>query len=599
MITNTGIALADTPAADLFIGTDAVDIVSYAGASRAVYADLSAGSAYHLLKVMPLGDSITYGVIGSTVDTESGGYRTYLQERLNADGVSVDFVGPMQNGPVDIDPDHAGFRGYTINQLDEIDSQLLAASKPDVVLLMAGTNDSAKDTSTTMIADLRSLIVSITDQDPNMVLFVASVPPVRVGQQSQTRADRVDAYNDKIPGLIADLAADGINVFFVDTRELTAADISAPPTDSGLHPNASGYSKITDSWLAALTEHLGLAQGVIGSDQDRFQSIEGVTGSSYDDVLLGDASANVFSGGAGDDHQDGEAGDDVLNGGAGHDLLTGGAGSDTLFGDAGSDVFFYGDAGSGGADRIADLDADDFIVTTAAFRDGNSDGIIAASRNGLFDLTAGGSVAVTSSTGAGVRSLEYDGVFAKGGVSFYVYSAVGSATDPSRAVSQFEGGAANINQTLNGTDGVDTFSGLDGNDRIFGRGGDDRLDGGTGDDLLVGGKGGDILTGGAGSDVFLYEGSGPGGRDRIGDFTADDFLFSTSTLPDGNGDRVIVAGRNGEFNFGDGSVAIEGSAGSSIRSLEFDGTVIQGDVTYYVYSLAGSSLDPAGAVDRL
>lgn len=433
MATSIGVTLTDTSAADSFVGTSATDTVSYADAGRPVNADLSAGSAYKLLRILPLGDSITYGVIGSTTDTESGGYRTYIQERLTEFGVTVDFVGPAQNGPMQIDGDHAGYRGYTLNQLDGIDGQVLAASNPDAILLMAGTNDSARDNSTTMIADLRALVVSITNQAPTAALFVASVPPVRVGQQSQTRADRVDAYNDKMPGLIAELAAAGRNVFFVDMRELTTDDISVPPTDSGLHPNATGYDKIADFWLAGLQEHLGLSQRVIGADQDQFESIENIVGSAYDDVLRGDAGANTLSGSSGDDRLDGAAGNDVLNGGSGDDLLNGGDGDDTfeIGSGAGNDTI----VGGAGFDRIK--------VTTTSFNWGK-----------IAEVEALGGVNLKLNGTSGDDLLDFSMVKLTG-------------------VSKIYAGA--------------------GNDVLIGSAGADTLEFGVGQDRLTGGSGADIF----------------------------------------------------------------------------------------------------------
>lgn len=300
--------LEDTGVANMFVGTMQNDTVSYEASNRSVIADLSTDAAYKLLHILPFGDSITYGVVGSNTDTESGGYRTYLQHKIRMADVLVDMVGSAQNGPGDIDPDHEGHRGYTINQLDTIDAGVVAATRPDVILLMAGTNDSARDNSTTMIADLRALMVSITTAAPEATLFVASLPPVRVGQQSQTRADRVGAFNDKMPALIAELAASGRKVVFVDMRDLEVSDISAPPVDSGLHPNAAGYARIADHWYAALEAELGLKIGAIGKDQDQFASIENLIGSTLDDILTGDASANWLWG---------SGGNDLLIGGAG------------------------------------------------------------------------------------------------------------------------------------------------------------------------------------------------------------------------------------------------------------------------------------------
>lgn len=375
----TGTTYDDTAAPDLFVGTDAIDTVRYAAATRAVYADLSTGSAYKLLRILPFGDSITYGVIGSTTDTESGGYRTLLQDRLTLADVVVDMVGSARNGPAGIDPDHEGHRGFTLNQLDAIDAGAIAAARPDAILLMAGTNDSAKDTSTTMIADLRALIVSITKAAPDATLFVASIPPVRVGQQAQVRADRVDAYNDKMPALIAELAASGRKVVFVDMRDLDVTHISAPPVDSGLHPNAGGYAVIADHWYDALEARLGLHAGAIGQDQDRFVSIENLDGSAFADRLTGDAGANRLDGLGGDDRLNGAAGDDMLIGGGGNDVIDGGDGIDTAsFSGAWTDYAITIDAaGVHIADRRdGSPDGTDHVVATERF----------AFANGMFAI---------------------------------------------------------------------------------------------------------------------------------------------------------------------------------------------------------------------
>ena len=67
--------------------------------------------------------------------------------------------------------------------------------------------------------------------------------------------------------------------------------------------------------LAAPASNTGAAAG------DTYTSIEGLTGSGFNDVLTGNSSANTLSG---------LAGDDRLDGGAGADSLTGGAGKDTF-----------------------------------------------------------------------------------------------------------------------------------------------------------------------------------------------------------------------------------------------------------------------------
>jgi Ca2+-binding RTX toxin-like protein len=71
-------------------------------------------------------------------------------------------------------------------------------------------------------------------------------------------------------------------------------------------------------------------QDTIGAGKDRLFSIENLTGTELDDVLTGSTLANVLNGLGGGDVIGGGAGDDTIDGGSGADILTGGAGADTF-----------------------------------------------------------------------------------------------------------------------------------------------------------------------------------------------------------------------------------------------------------------------------
>ena len=70
------------------------------------------------LSIMPLGDSITYGT------GVEGGYRLGLWNSLLQDDFQVDFVGSESDGPVNIDPDHEGHPGKTIQFIREKHQEL-------------------------------------------------------------------------------------------------------------------------------------------------------------------------------------------------------------------------------------------------------------------------------------------------------------------------------------------------------------------------------------------------------------------------------------------------------------------------------------------
>jgi serralysin len=74
---------------------------------------------------------------------------------------------------------------------------------------------------------------------------------------------------------------------------------------------------------------------------DTYSGIEGLTGSSYSDTLLGNSAANQIKGGAGGDTLYGRSGSDVLDGGTGSDKLYGQSGKDVLIGGTGADAFVF------------------------------------------------------------------------------------------------------------------------------------------------------------------------------------------------------------------------------------------------------------------
>lgn len=172
-----------------------------------------------------------------------------------------------------------------------------------------------------------------------------------------------------------------------------------------------------------------------------------------------------------------------------------------------------------------------------------------------------------------------------------------SLSDHDPALAQFD--LREFGETLAGTAGVDRIEGFGGGDRLSGLGGNDTLLGGAGRDVLDGGAGSDLLTGGADGDLFLFGAGGPGGRDRITDFDAGDFLVSTTRLFDSNRNGRVDAGRNKLFDFDSGGVAITGANRKTVTSLEFDGEFVRDGVSYYFYSLTGSKADPLAALGDL
>ncbi|GEO13362.1 PQQ-dependent sugar dehydrogenase [Microvirga aerophila] len=118
----------------------------------------------------------------------------------------------------------------------------------------------------------------------------------------------------------------------------------------------SGVDTVSYAGFAAgVTVDLGRSlQRGPGALGDVLSGFENIAGSSHNDVLIGDALANLLSGGAGHDRLSGRTGNDVLRGGAGNDQMRGQAGADILEGGAGRDLFRWRSVAESRADS-ADL----------------------------------------------------------------------------------------------------------------------------------------------------------------------------------------------------------------------------------------------------
>jgi|GEM_PF-1882408 len=589
---------------DTIDGGAGSDTVSYVNATGPVYGNLALGTVGAFPRVMPMGDSITKGVVTLT-DTERGGYRTELWKLLEQQGQRVDFVGSLNGGAAELgDRDHEGHGGKTINFLDSNDRTFLSAADPDVVLLMAGTNDAKTDSSTQMIADMRALIVSIAKNKPDALILVASLVPAR----KEPHASTIEGYNAALPDLIAELGQT-YKVKFVSMANVTLDDISPMPADNGLHPTDAGYAKIAKNWYDALVAHAGLAR-----DQDRLIGIENLTGSNYDDQLVGDAGVNILSGLSGNDGLFGGGGDDTLDGGSGNDTLDGGSGADAMRGGSGNDTYRVDNAGDavveasgGGTDTVYSSVASYTLPGSVEnlYLDGSSaiEGIGNGGSNRLYgneldnrlvggsgnDLLSGRGGADTMIGGTGDDTYYIDAgdtvVELAGEGTDIVHSSLSSYALPDHVETLTLSGSGGISgtgnagaNTLNGNGGGNLLRGLGGNDRIFANAGNDRLEGGDGDDGLRGGTGTDTLVGGAGRDNFDWNSSSEAGRgstrDIVLDFAQDEDKLDLSS---------IDANRNTSTNDGFtfiGSNAFSGVAGQ-LRYSKVDGstdhTLVQGD----------------------
>jgi lysophospholipase L1-like esterase len=226
----------------LILGIAAVAVAAACTVAPPPRPSAPAVSSVALLRIMPLGDSITYG-LGST---DGAGYRADLARRLAAAGFRADFVGSQRSGPIGADDDNEGHGGWTIAQLTVGVDGWLGAYRPDVVLLHAGTNDVHRTNCANAAVRLGLLLDRIRRDAPATQVFVAEI----VGSGSLGLQLRIARYNADVVRMVT-ARADPL-LHLVDQGAVRAPY---------LHPNDAGYAAMADIWFTAVARSAVVTEG--------------------------------------------------------------------------------------------------------------------------------------------------------------------------------------------------------------------------------------------------------------------------------------------------------------------------------------------------
>jgi Ca2+-binding RTX toxin-like protein len=235
-----------------------------------------------------------------------------------------------------------------------------------------------------------------------------------------------------------------------------------------------------------------LAGSVTGgyASGDTLSGIENLIGSNFDDVLMGDSSANSLTGGAGDDVLEGRGGADALIGGFGSNWASYLSSGSAVTINLSTGTISGGDAAGDTFSNIENVEGSAYADTLAG--DSWANGLKGGAGNDDLD---GGDGDDVLEGGAGADALV-------GGAGSDTASYAGS----SAAVS-----IVRIYDTSTGGDAEgDTFSSIENfigssySDYILGDSEDNVISGGAGNDSLAGWEGADTLIGGDGDDTISY-----------------------------------------------------------------------------------------------
>lgn len=219
-------------------------------------ATASASTTGGILKVMPLGDSITEGRI-EVGNTWQGGYRKVLLDRLTADYPGrVDFVGSLTtySGTM-TDKDHEGRYGWRADQINSNISSWAAAHQPDVVLLHIGTNDLIQGRSgSSIIADVQQIMTKIYTAKSDATIILCTLVPLRLNYEWDAPA--WTNFNSLIVTTRNTFASQGRSVILADMAYGAGIQSSTADLGDGVHPSDSGYTKMANLFMTRLAELL-------------------------------------------------------------------------------------------------------------------------------------------------------------------------------------------------------------------------------------------------------------------------------------------------------------------------------------------------------
>lgn len=221
------------------------------------------------VKILPLGDSITFGC-GDGCDFLPGcgdqcvvtrsscqaGYRAGLWRRLSQSGNNSDawvFVGTQEHGPADIDRHHEGHPAWKTEQVQRISEKWLA-TKPDVILLHLGTNNLGigLQSPATALGHMSDLLDTIFEALPQVRVLLSTL----IGSGKMYAGSKHAEYNDGLKTMAQTEQQNGRQITLVDMATESGIGEFCDSENccmGGIHPNAQGYDLMADVWHAHLT----------------------------------------------------------------------------------------------------------------------------------------------------------------------------------------------------------------------------------------------------------------------------------------------------------------------------------------------------------
>lgn len=137
---------------------------------------------------------------------------------------------------------------------DKLIGNSILLEQPNIILLLAGTNDlnqedilfSEEEPRALALYRLQLMLEYLTCMAPEAVLLVADLPPI----QNQTAQALAVDFNAGIPDVVAPGISEGYKIRTVQLSDMGPELMN----HDGIHPNDDGYKVVADRWFKSLQE---------------------------------------------------------------------------------------------------------------------------------------------------------------------------------------------------------------------------------------------------------------------------------------------------------------------------------------------------------
>ncbi len=209
-------------------------------------------------RFLAFGDSITYGEVSFPVSS-GGGLGTSFKLVQVPSAAYPTVLGKQLVARYSSQEDSISVANYGLGGEKAVNARdrffaALNTVRPDVVLLMEGSNDIALGEDGAASSAAREIGIMVGEaRRRGTFVFLATIAPGRPGGSKAIAPILLTDYNNRMRSVAASTGAT-----LIDINAALAADVTRYIGVDGLHPNEAGYAKIAETFYNAIRSQFEL-----------------------------------------------------------------------------------------------------------------------------------------------------------------------------------------------------------------------------------------------------------------------------------------------------------------------------------------------------